>query len=574
MSAEEQQVAQVVEGGEQISKSELKRRQKAERLAAEKAKKAAESGKAAPEGGAAKVNESELDAAQYKEFRLSSLKAWSEQTGKPIYPHKFNATTSIPNFRAKYDAIQPNEKAEETNVAICGRITSVRASSKHLIFYTLEADNATVQIFANHQEDQTTWDVHAVVRRGDIIGVVGQPGRTKTGELSLFCKSIELLSPCLHLIPDSHYGIKDKEIRFRQRYLDLLTNPKARAVFPIRAKIINFIRRFLDERGFLEVETPMMSVQVGGATARPFKTYHNDLSQDMFMRIAPELYLKMLVVGGYDRVYEIGRQFRNEGIDLTHNPEFTTCEFYWAYADYNDLIEATEKLVSELVLSIHGTYKIWYHRQGDAEPTLVDFTPPFKRISMISGLEEILGVKIPTPLESDEANEFLRKECEKRNIVCGEPQTTARLLDKLVGEYIEPMCDSPTFIMDHPEIMSPLAKNHRSTRGLTERFELFVLQKELCNAYTELNDPLIQRERFEEQMKAKDAGDDEVPPIDEPFIQALEHGLPPTAGWGLGIDRCAMFLSNSSNIKEVILFPAMKPEAPQQPKEVKDTKPE
>lgn len=547
----EQSILAAPEG--ELSKNELKRRQKAERIAADKAAKAA----AAP--ASAKVNEADLDPNQYKEYRLGTLAEWSKRTGRPIYPHKFRATMSVPQFRVQYDKIETNNKAEEINVALCGRVMSVRESSKNLIFYTLEADNSTVQVFCNHQEDEVTWENHAVIRRGDIVGFRGQPGRTKTGELSLFSKYVELISPCLHILPDAHIGIQDKEIRFRQRYLDLLTNPKAKATFPIRSKIINFIRRFLDERGFLEVETPMMSVEVGGATAKPFKTYHNDLDQEMFMRIAPELFLKQLVVGGYDRVYEIGRQFRNEGIDLTHNPEFTTCEFYMAYADYHDLIEMTEKMVSEMVLSIHGTYKVWYHRHGDAEATLVDFTPPFKRISMIAELEKILGEKVPFPLESDEANEFLKAQCAKHNVACSSPQTTARLLDKLVGEFIEIQCDSPTFITDHPEIMSPLAKTHRDIPGLTERFELFVLQKEICNAYTELNDPVIQRQRFEEQMKAKAAGDDEVPGIDEPFIKALEHGLPATGGFGIGVDRMTMFLTNSQSIKDVILFPSMRP---------------
>lgn len=562
----EQPVTNPVAADGELSKNELKRRQKAERLAAEKAEKAAKATAAvvATGGEEPKLNELNLDPNQYKEYRLGTLKEWSQRTGRPVYPHKFHATMSVPQFRTQYESIASSDRAPETNVAICGRLMNVRQSSKNLIFYTLEADGAQVQVFCNHQEDSVTWENHDVIRRGDIVGFRGQPGRTKTNELSLFSNYVELISPCLHILPDPHFGIQDKEIRFRQRYLDLLTNPKAKAVFPIRSKIINFIRRFLDERGFLEVETPMMAVQVGGATAKPFKTYHNDLDQEMFMRIAPELYLKELVVGGYDRVYEIGRQFRNEGIDLTHNPEFTTCEFYMAYADYHDLIEMTEKMVSDMVLSIHGTHKVWYHRQGDAEPTLVDFTPPFKRLSMIGELEKILGEKIPFPLESDVANEFLKAQCAKHNVACSAPQTTARLLDKLVGEFIEIQCDSPTFIMDHPEIMSPLAKNHRDIPGLTERFELFVLQKEICNAYTELNDPVIQRERFEEQMKAKSAGDDEVPGIDEPFIKALEHGLPATGGFGIGVDRLTMFLSNSDNIKEVILFPAMRPEGENQ----------
>lgn len=330
-------------------------------------------------------------------------------------------------------------------------------------------------------------------------------------------------------------------------------NSNNRNIFITRSKIINYIRQFLNERDFLEVDTPMMGVNVGGANAKPFKTYHNSLSQDMYMRISPELYLKQLVVGGFNRVYEIGRQFRNEGIDLTHNPEFTTCEFYSANTDYNDLMNITEQLVSGMVFAIHGKYKIEYGNNT------IDFTPPFRRISMISELENVLNVSIPTPYESNETNEFLKNLCDQHNVRCEEPLTTARLLDKLVGEFLEVQCLNPCFIMDHPEIMSPLAKNHRNIPGLTERFELFVMYKELCNAYTELNDPQIQRSRFIEQMKAKTQGDDEIPDIDEDFITALEYGLPPTGGWGMGIDRMVMFLTNSSNIKEVLLFPAMKP---------------
>lgn len=436
--------------------------------------------------------------------------------------HKFHRTHKLCEFHKDYDhrCVDKNVFIETETVALTGRVMQIRSAGAKLIFIDIVGDDHKVQVFAS--ADSYTGgvfeDIHHSVKRGDIIGIEGNPGRTQRGELSIRPTKITSLSYCLHMLPSQHevdtHGLT-KDVKYRQRYLDLIMNARVKKTFKIRNEIIDFIRKFLRDRDFLEVETPMMNIIPGGATAKPFETYHNELDMKLFMRIAPELFLKMLIVGGIDRVFEIGKQFRNEGIDLTHNPEFTTCEFYWAYADYNDLMDLTEKMLSEMVLQIHGSYKIQYHPKGLEEKDNfieIDFSPPFRRMPMMKSLSEALNLELPSAenLDSEEAREFFDKLCKEHNVACSDPRTTSRLIDKLVGHFLESQCKNPTFITDTPQIMSPLAKWHRSEPGLSERFELFVNYHEVVNAYTELNDPKVQLEKFREQAKAKELGDDEA----------------------------------------------------------------
>ncbi|KAI4284734.1 MAG: hypothetical protein L6R38_001190 [Xanthoria sp. 2 TBL-2021] len=557
--------------GEKISKSELKKRQKQRTLEEKKKEKAAAApSKPKPEKTAsAEEEESQLTPNQYFEIRSGKIQKLRQSKAPNPYPHKFKVTTDLRDFLPRYESLKTGEHLKDVEIRVGGRIYTKRASGTKLVFYDIRAEGVKIQVMCQAQE--ATGGVpfeqqHEHLRRGDIIGIVGYPGRTAPrnrpdGELSIFAREIILLTPCLHQIPSEHYGFKDQEQRYRQRYLDLIMNDISRNVFLTRSKMITYIRRYFDERDFVEVETPMMNAIAGGATAKPFVTHHNDLDMNLFMRVAPELYLKMLIVGGLERVYELGRLFRNEGIDLTHNPEFTTCEFYMAYADVYDIMDITEDLVSGLVKHVTGSYQTTFHTQTGEEYN-VNWEKPWKRIDMMGALEKACGEKFPPgeELHTTETNEFLKRILKKMKVDCTPPQTNARMLDKLVGEFIEETCVNPTFITGHPQMMSPLAKYHRDRPGLCERFEAFVCKKEIVNAYTELNDPFDQRLRFEEQARQKDQGDDEAQMIDENFCTSLEYGLPPTGGWGMGIDRLVMFLTDNYSIKEVLTFPFMKEE--------------
>ena len=474
------------------------------------------------------------------------------------YPNYWNVSKDVSDIIKEFDHIEPGTRLKDNIESIMGRVMLKRSSGKKLHFYTILVNNILFQVMSDlksFDSEEEFYKVHTNIYRGDIIGVKGYISKTRKGELSIIPSNIVILAPCLHMLPHLHFGVVDKELRYKYRYLDLMLNKEIRDVFKTRHLIISKIRNYLIDRNFIEVETPVLASQVGGAAAKPFITHHNAMKQDMFMRIAPELYLKQLVIGGLDKVFEIGKNFRNESIDTTHNPEFTACEFYMAGADYYKLIDMTQELLVNMVDSIIGSMQVQW--MGET----IDFTPPFKQLDMMDTLQYEIRSLINDPqfilpdINSDTATEEYINLHKLLNIKPEPPFTLNRLVDNLVGELVEPKCIQPTFLMNHPLIMSPLAKPHRMDSTKTERFELFINGKEICNAYTELNNPIIQKNIFDKISQQKKDGDAEIPPSDENFIRALEYGLPPTGGWGIGIDRLTMILTNKDSIREVILFP-------------------
>jgi lysyl-tRNA synthetase class 2 len=451
-----------------------------------------------------------------------------------------------------------------TEVAVAGRIAAWRPKGK-VIFGHIEDASGRIQVYLRKDEmPGPAWELIELLDLDDHVGVRGRLMRTKAGEVTVRGARVELLAKSLRPLPRgktqvqedgttrTFSGLHDPEVRFRQRYADLAVHPHVREIFQLRARVVAFFRRFLDERGFLEVETPVLQPLYGGASARPFSTHHNALDLPLYLRIADELYLKRLVVGGLERVYEIGHDFRNEGMDRTHNPEFTMLECYQAYADYRDIMELTEAMVSGVVEYSCGAVQL--ERQGQ----VLNFERPWKQVRFLDAVQATAGLDLRTAKEDELRAALLRKN-EPADAVA--ELSGGRLIDEVFKVYVEPTLQQPTFVIDYPKPLSPLAKEHRDDPFLTERFELFVLGKELANAFSELNDPDDQRRRFEDQARQRAGGDEETQPLDEDYVRALEYGMPPTGGLGLGVDRLLMILADQHSIRDVILFPAMRPEA-------------
>lgn len=518
---------------------------------------------------------------EYEILRNKDIEKLKE-AGFEVYPHMYNPKIErnlnylkfdFENDISKFGDLGCEEERVGMTYYIIGRITRIRKASSKLYFADLRIGKYVFQVKINlnnyldgidGNEVKYRFDIlTSVMRVGDIWGYAGHIGRTKAGELSLYVHHMRMLTPCKKMIyvpktieqngeKKEINGLIDPEIRHRKRWLDMIVNPNVMETLIKRSQIINEITNYLNSLNLINVKTPILSRHAGGANAKPFKTISNDKNCELYMRIAPELYLKELVIGGmWPGVYEIGEQFRNESSDHTHNPEFTSLEYYMVDANYLDLMRQCETMLTNIVEKVNGSLVLNYDGKQ------INFALPFNRIDMLSELK-ICGVNLPDEFETNDAQQMLDQECKRLSVECSEPRTTARLLDKLVGKFIESKCVNPTFIVGHPKIMSPLAKSDPYDSQKTERFELFVNGFELCNAYTELNQPDIQRNNFESQSKSKANGDEEAMMPNPEFIEALEIGLPPTAGFGMGIDRLVMLLTNNTTIQEVIAFPLMK----------------
>lgn len=441
------------------------------------------------------------------------------------------------------------EELEEKTVSIAGRIMSRRGHGK-VSFMDLQDSKGRIQIFIRMDTiGKDDYEKLGLLDMGDIIGVQGEVFRTRSGEISIRAKKIKLLTKSLQILPEKFHGLKDQDLRYRQRYVDLIVNPEVKETFVLRSKIIKAVREYLDKRDFLEVDTPILNTVAGGANARPFITHHNSLDIDMYLRIANELYLKRLIVGGFEKVYEMGRMFRNEGMSHKHNPEFTNIELYQAYADYEDMMVLTEELIAYVAEKTLGSAKINY--QGKE----IDLTPPWRRLSMIDAIKEYVGVDFNT-IETDEEAINVAKE---KGLEVEPGMRRGHIISEMFEEFCEEFLVQPTFITHHPVEVSPLAKRNPDDPRLTNRFEAFINTWEIANAFSELNDPIDQKQRFAEQSKQREAGDVEAHMMDMDFVNALEVGLPPTGGLGIGIDRLIIILTNQPSIRDVILFPTMKP---------------
>lgn len=472
--------------------------------------------------------------------------------GVPLFPNDFHKDHAVSWVLEKFGGLEGDDLEKQEDVfAIAGRIVSLRSFGKVAFFHLMD-QSGRIQCYASREHlDEETYKIVKKLDVGDIVGVSGHLFRTKTGELTIACRSLKLITRSMRPLPEKYHGLKDMETRYRQRYVDLIVTPRAREIFAKRSLIVREFRRFMEEHGFMEVETPIMQPLAGGATAKPFKTHHNALDLDLFLRIAPELYLKRLLVGGFEKVFELNRSFRNEGIDTRHNPEFTMCEFYWAYATFEDLMNFTEKLFAHLAMAACGTTVVTYQGQE------IDLTPGrWKRLSFYDSLTEIGGHSPDFYNDYSKVRTYIRERGEK----AADSESLQKLQAKLFDLDVEGKLIQPHFIYHYPTEISPLSRRNDQRPEITDRFELFITGRELSNAFSELNDPVDQRLRFEEQVREREAGDDEAHSMDEDYLRALEYGMPPAAGQGVGIDRLVMLLTDSASIREVILFPLLRPE--------------